>query len=139
MHPGPTNVLLANGHASVAQLIARIFTKLGRMRVETVTSADDALGALQSLAFDIVLVDDNIGVADMGDYLDRVRQANGAQSALVVLSTSSLTALAAKRAVQAGVDAILLKPFSPEDLGVKLGMADERKRRLASESNVVHV
>jgi two-component system, chemotaxis family, chemotaxis protein CheY len=129
--PGPTTVLLANGHTSVAQLIGRIFAKLGRTTVETAATADDALGALQSLSFDIVLVDDNIGVPDMGEYLDKVRHANGAQDALVLLSTSSLTATAARRAVGAGVDAILLKPFSPEDLRVKLGLADERKRRLA--------
>jgi len=129
--PDRSQVLLANEHASVANLIANICVKLGFGQVQLAHNAGEAQEALRQVAFDLVLVDDNLSVPDMSQYVAGLRQIRGTERALIILLTTVMTSASATRLINAGIDAILLKPFSPEDLRTRLHLAGGQ-RRLAS-------
>jgi CheY-like chemotaxis protein len=128
-------VLIANKHGSVAKVIERVCGKLGYAQVQTLATAEEVITALDSLRFNLILMDDNLGPQDMAGMIESMKRAPGAADAQIILTTTSLSAATAKRAIAAGVDDILLKPFSPEALMLKLSAAGQPRRQTVSSSD----
>ena len=127
-------MLIANKHGSVAKVIERICGKVGYAQVQTLGTAEEVITALDSLRFNLILMDDNLGPQDIASMIERMRRAPGGADAQIILTTTSLSAATAKRAITAGVDDILLKPFSPDALMLKVSAAGQPRRQTASLS-----
>jgi two-component system chemotaxis response regulator CheY len=121
-------VLLASSQSSVAQLIARMCASVGFTSVEIASTPDQALDAINNVVFDIVLVDENIVADDVNDFLRQLRSSKAGAKSRLVLLTTAMTKAAVCEAADAGVEAVLLKPFSAADLKSRLSNLTHRDR-----------
>lgn len=130
MNDEKTQVLLVSSQPSVARLIARMCLNIGCEAVSTAASSADMMTALDQSRFEVVLIDENVD-ADPNVLLEHVRTSRGGRGSRTLLLTTAMTKSGVVKAAQAGVDGILLKPFSALDLKSRM-LASQRQHRLAS-------
>jgi len=100
----------------------------------------DGEGALRHLAamhFDAVLLDEHLPDKNGLEVLAAARQ-NGCEAAVVVL-TGDKSASLSERAIQAGADGFLTKPFDPRELLARVQHCVSRRRVLESDPVVSYI
>ena len=110
-----------------------VIRKVARRIIEglslTVTEAEDGCQALESCKQrmpDVILLDWNMPVMDGYDFLRDLRQRPGGKKPKVVFCTTENDIAHISRAIHAGADEYIMKPFDREILASKLqqvGMA----------------
>jgi CheY-like chemotaxis protein len=130
-HNNSVQILIVSSHQSVARLVGRMCSSVGYPEVEIASGAAEALEFLRNVSFGAVLLDSNLDVDDVHEFLLEVRASTGGKGSRLVLLTTSMTASAVRLAAQAGVNSILLKPFSSGDLKARLPLS-KTPRKLAS-------
>ena len=109
-------VLIADDNRINQQVVAKILEKSGH-RTETVANGEQALDALESSAFDLVLMDVNMPVLNGIEATKLYRFAALGQRRVPILAlTADATAATAKRCTEAGMDACVTKPVEPARL-----------------------
>lgn len=102
--------------------------------VEIASTPSQTLDAFEQVVFDIVLIDENIVAGDVNGFLGKLRTLKSGSKARLVLLTTAMTKAAVHEAIKAGVDAILLKPFSATDLQSRLQvLTNERDKARKSQ------
>lgn len=131
MHDMNIQVLLVSSHLSVARLISRMCASIDYPAVTIVPNADAMVKSLCETSYDIVIIDENIDVAEPSIVLQQVHSSRGGHNSRILFLTTAMTKSGVIKAAKAGVDAILLKPFSADDLKTKLTFV-RRRHQLAS-------
>nr|WP_137830261.1 response regulator [Methylobacterium sp. L1A1] len=112
-------VLIVDGHVAVARLVAKIFGLIGLSEAELAFNSLDAHKQLKRLQPDIVVVDANIAPSRAPMLIALIRALTDGK-AVTLLTTTSLDTEIVRAAREAGVDDVLLKPFTPNDLRARL-------------------
>lgn len=116
--PAPAHILVAEDDLVVQLVVRQILTKGGHT-VDLVTDGQEALIALESKYYDLVLMDCLMPRVDGFEATRRIRQAGSRQmqSKIPILAMTSLTDRKDRlRCLEAGMDAIVNKPLDPQSL-----------------------
>ena len=116
--PDETNtlpvILVVEDHVDVAHLVGRVLEH--RFAVAYATDGEQALSKIQRLNPDLVITDVKMPMMD-GHELCRRMRATPSLRDIPIIMLSARTAEADRvRGIEAGADAYLVKPFSPEEL-----------------------
>ncbi len=114
------NVLLIDDEAIVREVLGAQLQTLGH-RVLAVASADAACLAAESGRFDLLLVDQRLGLVDGRDLLHRLRQFESTSSAPAIAISAELSAEAREGLIAQGFAAALQKPLTIDTLSRCLG------------------
>ncbi|OIQ98820.1 signal transduction histidine-protein kinase BarA [mine drainage metagenome] len=134
-------VLVAEDNAANQQVARRLLERRG-LRIDTVANGQEALRALETVPYDLVLMDVQMPVMDGLEATRRIRQA-GSRVLNPEVPIVALTAYAMagdrERCLEAGMDDYIAKPFSVQALEVVLrrwvgtGAARPRIRHAGTE------
>src|SRR4051812_4131132 len=109
-------VLVVDDHALVAPLLGATLRALGVQTIEFAVDGQHALNKLEHTAFGLMIADWHMDGMGCLELLRRVR-GNRATSLVPFIVTAAAGDRACEdRALSAGADAFLWKPFSPETL-----------------------
>lgn len=112
--------LVVDDSAIVRKVARRILEGFG-FRVSEADDGERALAACRASMPDAVLLDGVLPGMDGCDVLRMLRQMPGGAQARVVYCTTENNLVQITRALRAGADEYLLKPFDRELVAVKLG------------------
>lgn len=114
------NVLVVDDMPSMRKIMRSILKTLGFRNIEDAQDGAQALRALHSGDFDLVISDWDMPNMAGIDLLKAIRADEALQSVAVVLVTAERDKHHVVEAMQAGVDGYVVKPFSPATLRAKL-------------------
>lgn len=115
-------VLAIEDQAVAAMLLSALLRALG-CEVEMVSDGETAWKTLQGGGYRIVVSDWKMPGIDGLDLCRRIRDHGGDYVYFILISSQKLTAENRRLALDAGVDDFLTKPVDPEDLGMRLHVA----------------
>ncbi len=119
-------VLVADDNPVNREVAVEALGRLGVTRVVTVEDGYRALEAARENAFDLILMDGSMPVLDGFDAARAIRQweaAQGTPRTAIVAATAHVVGTAAEAWREAGMDGVLLKPFTLTDLARTLAAA----------------
>ena len=119
------HILLAEDNLINQRLAAALLEKRGH-QVFVVGNGQEALDALASTEFDLVLMDMQMPVLDGIEATQRIREQereNGAHHLPIVAMTANAMHGDRERCLAAGMDAYVSKPIKPEDLFAQIAAA----------------
>lgn len=122
-------VLLVEDHARLAALFKEGLRRAG-WEVETVGTLADAEAALDSLDFDVAVVDRGLPDGDGLDLVRRLRHRADAPAALVMTARGEVAEIC--EGLDLGADDYMVKPISLQELVSRLNVALRRGGRLPS-------
>ena len=122
------NVLLVDDSSVMRKLVMKALRNAGLDITSTAEAANgqEGLDALGAGPVDIVLCDWNMPVMDGLEFVKQAR-ANGNAAGIIMLTTESSDDKVAQ-ALEAGADAFITKPFTPEKLGERIGFVTAQKK-----------
>jgi PAS domain S-box-containing protein len=110
----PMRILAIDDEPALARMVKLILSKQGHT-VETATSGEAGLALLEAQRFDMVITDLGLGDGQTGwQVAEEVRRSW--PSTRVVLATGWGAGIDPAEARERGVDAVLAKPYAPQDL-----------------------
>jgi DNA-binding NtrC family response regulator len=118
------HVLVVDDDAALAQLVAEIVADQGHQPI-CVASGEAALAQLEAASIDLLLCDVRMpGI----DGIELIARAEARDPSLAIIAMTAFGSLdTALRAVRAGADDYLVKPFDPGDLQLRVEMALARR------------
>ncbi|HEY8618243.1 response regulator [Phenylobacterium sp.] len=114
MNLAAAKILLVEDNRKMADLVRAVLNGLGVAHLAHLETAPAALQALDSAAFDLILLDRHLGEVDgldLARQIRRHRRAAVAETPIVML-TGSASAESVRAARDAGVNGYLVKPFT---------------------------
>ncbi len=109
-------ILVADDNRTNQQVIAKVLERAGH-ESEIVANGEQALDALDKSSFDLVLMDVNMPLMNGIEATKLYRFASLGQKHVPILAlTADATPAAAKRCIEAGMDACVTKPVQPARL-----------------------
>ena len=127
------NLLLVEDKAGMRDMLTRVLEREG-YRVTATATGEDAITALHTAPFDLVLTDLRLPGADGLAVLEAAKRAR--DDLPVVLMTAHGSIETAVAAMRNGAHDFITKPFDPDHLVLVLEKA-ARARRLAAENRVL--
>ncbi len=121
-------ILVVDDDKSIGKLLASLFDMEG-YPYRVVGSGEDAVTALQSEEFDVVISDIYMGDVSGLDVLDAARQSRAETEVIIMTAHGSVET--AVRAVRNGAFDYVSKPFAVEDILSILERIEEKSRVLA--------
>ena len=112
--------------SSVVRKIARRILEGADFRVEEAKSGGEGLAFCAHAIPDAILVDANMPNIDGYEFVKRLRAMAGGKSAKVVFCLSETNTAHLARAIHAGANEFVLKPFDRERLAAKFGCVRSR-------------
>jgi two-component system chemotaxis response regulator CheY len=106
--------------SSVVRKVARRILELNEIRVSEAADGTQALEMCQSVMPDIVFVDWDMPVMNGFDFVKLLRATPGGDQPRVLFCTSENDVAQIARAIRAGADAHMMKPFDREIFEAKL-------------------
>lgn len=123
----------------VNRAVARAMLTPFGYTVEEASNGQDALGALERQRFDVILMDCEMPVLDGYEAAAEIRRReNAGESVPIIALTASAMASDVERALAAGMDGHVTKPFALEELHAALDTAlaaSHTSAEATSESN----
>lgn len=113
-------VLVVEDERDIAALVAYHLTREG-YRVRTASSGEDALAAIQSERPDLVVLDLMLPGLSGHEILQEMRRRPGLDEVPVVVLTARREESDRVRGLELGADDYLTKPFSPQELVLRIG------------------
>lgn len=108
-----TKVMVVEDYEAMRMLIGRCLDDLGFTDVRLEASAEDALAALQTQSFDLIISDYQMGSADGMELLRSVREDPAMAHTRFIMLTGSADRDLVQEAVALGVDEYVTKPVEP--------------------------
>ena len=130
-------VLVADDNPVNREVAVEALGRLGVTRVVTVEDGYRALEAAREGAFDLILMDGSMPVLDGFDAARAIRQweaAQGTPRTAIVAATAHVVGTSAEAWREAGMDGVLLKPFTLTDLARILAAALGEDGTVAAEA-----
>ncbi|MBI2203746.1 MAG: response regulator [Candidatus Rokubacteria bacterium] len=109
------SILVVDDHDDTRALLQFVLLDAGAL-VQTVSSAERAHQALQIAVPDVVIVDLELTGRDGYWVLGAIRALNASKRVRVIAGTAHVSASERARALAAGFDGFLTKPFAPDEL-----------------------
>ena len=126
-------ILVVDDDKQVRGYLSTMLSEVGSFSVEVAESAEEALQKIQSMMFDLVLVD--LKLPDM-DGLQLITEIfNSKPEILTVLITGHASIDSAVEAMKKGASDYLTKPFDLDDMIVRLRRVLQEKKRFSSIKN----
>ena len=122
MLPGGRRILLAEDNITNQQVARGILKKLG-VHVDTVANGQEALTALETLPYDLVLMDVNMPVMDGLEATRRIREPQSTvrnRGIPIIAMTANAMKGDQERCLEAGMNDYVSKPVSPRILAETL-------------------
>ncbi len=117
-HTAP--VLVVDDQLIMVDLTKRILSRLGFEQIDHEPDGEKALARLRFRSYQLVICDMHMSPVNGLQLLRSVRQDHDLKSTRFLLMTGSVEPSTVIAAKQAGADAYLLKPFTPEQLKGKV-------------------
>ena len=117
-HTAP--VLVVDDQSIMVDLTRRILSRLGFEQIDYESDGNQALARLRSRDYQLVICDMHMQPVTGLQLLRSVRQDKALNGTRFLLMTGSVEPSTVSAARQAGADAYLLKPFTPEQLKGKV-------------------
>jgi signal transduction histidine kinase/CheY-like chemotaxis protein len=119
---GRSRALIIEDIAYNAELLALMLAKLG-WSADTASTGEEGLARIATTAYHAVFVDSGLPGIDGLEVTRRIRASPGPNSLVLIAATTANSTLAHREAcLQAGTDAFLTKPVTPERLRACLSM-----------------
>ncbi len=125
MTPPLARILIVDDEFSIRDSLDHWFRKDG-YAVQTAADAPEALAAMQSAAFDVVLLDVRLPGMDGMRLLEQIRRATPAT--IVIMITAYASVDTAVRALKLGAADYVTKPINPEELSHVVAQALVQQR-----------
>jgi two-component system, OmpR family, phosphate regulon response regulator PhoB len=119
-HTSPPRILVVEDERDIAALVAYHLTREG-YRVSTVGAGDEALAAIGRERPDLVVLDLMLPGASGYDVLGEIRRHPDAAGLPVVVLTARRDEADRIRGLELGADDYVTKPFSPQELVLRVG------------------
>ena len=115
-------MVLVESDRSIRVIMHKMLTELGVKKLRVPRSVEDAFGAMRQMPPNLLIVDHHTTPIDGISLVRRMRAADVGQLAFVpaILTARSTTNTLVEMAIAAGVNQLLIKPFSPRILTAKL-------------------
>jgi two-component system, chemotaxis family, chemotaxis protein CheY len=117
-HTAP--ILVVDDQSIMVDLTRRILSRLGFEQIDYESDGNKALARLRSRDYQLVICDMHMQPVTGLQLLRSVRQDKALNGTRFLLMTGSVEPSTVSAARQAGADAYLLKPFTPEQLKGKV-------------------
>lgn len=133
MFDSTTRVLVVDDMLTMRKIVSKSLKEIGFTDIVEAADGQKAWDALQSAekAFGLVVSDWNMPNCSGLDLLKRVRADGRFKHMPFVLLTAESESHQVMEAVKAGVDSYIVKPFTPENLRVKLEETHKRTQNRA--------
>jgi two-component system chemotaxis response regulator CheY len=105
--------MVVEDYEAMRMLIGRCLENLGLAEVRLEASAEDALAALETQSFDLIISDYQMGSADGMQLLRSIREDPAMADTKFIMLTASADRDLVKEAVALGVDEYITKPIEP--------------------------
>lgn len=115
--------MVVEDYEGMRMLICRCLTDLGFTSIRLKANADEALAALCSEPFDLVISDYQLGDADGLQLLKSVRDNPVTSGTKFIMLTGSDDREVLKKAMELGVNEYLTKPVEPRSLKESINRA----------------
>jgi PAS domain S-box-containing protein len=107
-------ILVADDNFINLQIAETILTEAG-FSVDTVTDGDEAVNAIRSHAYDVVLMDLQMPILDGLQATKKIRASSGAMARVPIIAMTASALTGAREACLAvGMDDFVTKPFDPQ-------------------------
>lgn len=110
------NVLVVDDSLTARNHIKRVLTSLGIQNIETANDGAEAAQILNHCSFDLIVTDLNMPEMDGQELTEFVRNEMGNSYVPILLVTSEHDEARLSNVQQAGVSAIVDKPFEPQSI-----------------------
>lgn len=130
-HTGRTSVLVVEDEQDIAGLIKHTLERTGEFRVETVSSGDTALKAVQEETPDLVILDINLPVLSGIEVCRILRSRPNTAHVPIIMLTARGTESDRVTGLDVGADDYITKPFSLRELGARVRAVIRRGRQQA--------
>jgi DNA-binding NtrC family response regulator len=127
------HILIVEDNATMREGLELVVRRLGH-HVETFESAEPALAMLKSKPADIIIADYRLPGMDGLTFLEKAKALQPASEVIVITAFGSVDL--AVQAMQKGAADFITKPFSPDELTVKLEHLAERLRQRRELENL---
>ena len=127
------HIFIIEDNATMREGLELVVRRLGH-KVETFDSAEPALAALKSKPADLIISDYRLPGMDGLAFLEKVKALQPACEVIVITAFGSVDL--AVQAMQKGAADFITKPFSPDELTVKLERLAERWRQRRELENL---
>ena len=133
-------VLVVEDERDIAALVAYHLTRAG-YRVSTATSGDNAIESASHERPDLIVLDLMLPGMSGYDVLAEVRRRSGLEDVPVILLTARREEADRVKGLELGADDYLTKPFSPQELVLRVGAVLRRVRApaVAGQGRVLNV
>ena len=134
------HLLIVDDDSRIRALLARYLTMQG-YRITTAASAADAKSRMQSLAFDLLVLDVMMPGGNGISLARDVRQGEACASVPIIFLTAKGGVEDRIEGLEAGGDDYLAKPFDPRELTLRIAALLRRSREngiVVTEDGVVH-
>ena len=126
-------ILVVDDDKQVREYLSRALSEVAGFSVEVAQTAEEALQKLQSVLFDLVLVD--LKLPDMDGIQLITEIVNSKPDILTVLITGHASIDSAVEAMRRGASDYLTKPFDLDDVVARLRRVLSEKKRFSSIKN----
>ena len=115
------NVLLVDDSSTMRRFIRNHLRKMGITKVLEASDGREALDVLfNKMQIELIFLDMDMPIMDGMDCLDEIRASHHFQNKVVILLSSEFDESIKKKALHAGANDYLVKPFSFEELKEKV-------------------
>lgn len=108
--------MVVEDYEGMRMLIGRCLTDMGYTNVRLKANADEALAALRSERFDLIISDYQLGNTDGLQFLKSVRDNPATRDTKFIMLTGSGDPGVLRKAVELGVNEYVTKPVEPRSL-----------------------
>lgn len=116
----PLPVLVVDDEPTMVKIITGLLRSAGFENVDSTESAQEALEMIGKKAYGLVISDLQMRPMNGLQFVRKLREKGGSKKLKFIMTTASRNAMEVFVAKYAGVDAYLLKPFTPAQLKEKL-------------------
>ena len=118
-----TKVMVIEDYEGMRMLIGRCLADLGYVSVRLKANADEALAALCSEQFDLIICDYQLGNGDGLQFLKSIRDNPATGDTKFIMLTGSDDRDILRKAVEFGVNEYITKPVEPRKLKESISRA----------------
>jgi two-component system chemotaxis response regulator CheY len=117
------SVLVVDDLATMSRIVCTLLRQIGVATIDTATDGADALAKLERRRYDIVISDWNMQPMNGLDLLRRARANTRYNGTCFIMITAEAKPQHVIDAKQAGANAFLVKPFTAQELKLKIEQA----------------
>ena len=121
-------ILVVDDEPEIRKLLERVLTGAGH-EVVTVSNGEKALNMLNSVLFDLMILDISLPDIDGYEICRRVRKESSQQHLPIMITSGFASPNDETKAFNAGADEYVIKPFDNDELLARIGVLLRRGQK----------